>query len=367
MGIQGVAVAALCVLVFGILVPWSVRGRVLLADARMEDRTSQRMHLVAVGGTVRDSAMRRRSRCSRSSGRKAALVTRPADLTRASAADARHLAVARARLAARRSRRAAGRKRRTTLNVSLIVATVVVLTLGLVTALSAWWTVLPLIASSASLVASRRADLAASQRDRNDEAELDAMEERLTIAMERARQQREERDRQLAAVRQARVAAELRAQREEQRAIEAAEAAARAAEERELERAREEWGEYATVKEPALVGASVSGEQAAVREEAAQPQPVLTQPVTIDVGWTPTAVPAPVYTYKAKARRAVDPYRHDEEAEKGSVPMRPTTLSEAKAPLGSAARELIDHREQRPPADTIDLARVLEDRRARGA
>ena len=148
----------MAVLCLGVLVPTLAQGRGVLADSRMEDRHSSRLRIVTTGGSAHFSVLERRGWCAAGGGssshprRKAVLVTRRTDLRTASAADARALAVARAHLAARRSRRAAGRRRRNVLNLTLIAVTVVVWALGLTTAMSAWWALLPLAVTAGSIV-----------------------------------------------------------------------------------------------------------------------------------------------------------------------------------------------------------------------
>lgn len=359
MGIQGVVVAGIVCLLFGVFLPRLVKGRSPLADSAAEHLSSMRTRVVAVGGAAA-ADVRRHGRCAgratRSSRRKAMLVSRPGDLRQVSAADARSLAVARARIAARRSRRAAGRRRRNVLNLALIALTVVVLAVGLATAMSAWWALVPAALATTSLVASRRADAAATARDRQDVAELDAAEQRLELAVARAEKQQAERRRQAAQIREARTFAALAGRGST--AVDApAEAIAVPAVAPAEETAPEETAELTETAAPAV--------RAAYRERSGSS--------TVDAAsWTPAAVPAPVYTMKAPARRAVAaPYDDvaDAEANARRVPKRPTAPAVASAPLGSTAREHLAERErpQEPPADMIDLAAVLERRRAKGA
>ena len=381
MELQGWVVAAMAVLCLGVLVPTLAQGRGVLADSRMEDRHSSRLRLVTTGGSAHFSVLERRGWCAAGGGssshprRKAVLVTRRTDLRTASAADARALAVARAHLAARRSRRAAGRRRRNVLNLTLIAVTVVVWALGLTTAMSAWWALLPLAVTAGSIVMSRRADLAAAGRDRNDRAELDALEERLRIDTRRS-----------APRPQPARPAELTGGA---KVIEAATAVSTVPSTvAVLDEA--DTGEVAQAAEPGAVlverdGAEVrlgdaDPEGAETAEQQSGPsgshavgsRPALT---TVDATtqdarprWTPAPVPAPVYSLKATAApRTVEPYVAPEAPAAGS-PLRPTEPAKVTAPLGSPVREQLDREKEKQSVPApIDLDSVMARRRAAGA
>ena len=381
MELQGWVVAAMAVLCLGVLVPTLAQGRGVLADSRMEDRHSSRLRIVTTGGSAHFSVLERRGWCAAGGGssshprRKAVLVTRRTDLRTASAADARALAVARAHLAARRSRRAAGRRRRNVLNLTLIAVTVVVWALGLTTAMSAWWALLPLAVTAGSIVMSRRADLAAAGRDRNDRAELDALEERLRIDTRRS-----------APRPQSARPAELTGGA---KVIEAATAVSTVPSTvAVLDEA--DAGEVAQAAEPGAVlverdGAEVrlgdaDPEGAETAEQQSGPsgshavgsRPALT---TVDATtqdatprWTPAPVPAPVYSLKATAApRTVEPYVAPEAPAAGS-PLRPTEPAKVTAPLGSPVREQLDREKEKQSVPApIDLDSVMARRRAAGA
>ena len=381
MELQGWVVAAMAVLCLGVLVPTLAQGRGVLADSRMEDRHSSRLRIVTTGGSAHFSVLERRGWCAAGGGssshprRKAVLVTRRTDLRTASAADARALAVARAHLAARRSRRAAGRRRRNVLNLTLIAVTVVVWALGLTTAMSAWWALLPLAVTAGSIVMSRRADLAAAGRDRNDRAELDALEERLRIDTRRS-----------APRPQPARPAELTGGA---KVIEAATAVSTVPSTvAVLDEA--DAGEVAQAAEPGAVlverdGAEVrlgdaDPEGAETAEQQSGPsgshavgsRPALT---TVDATtqdatprWTPAPVPAPVYSLKATAApRTVEPYVAPEAPAAGS-PLRPPEPAKDTAPLGSPVREQLDREKEKQSVPApIDLDSVMARRRAAGA
>ena len=381
MELQGWVVAAMAVLCLGVLVPTLAQGRGVLADSRMEDRHSSRLRIVTTGGSAHFSVLERRGWCAAGGGssshprRKAVLVTRRTDLRTASAADARALAVARAHLAARRSRRAAGRRRRNVLNLTLIAVTVVVWALGLTTAMSAWWALLPLAVTAGSIVMSRRADLAAAGRDRNDRAELDALEERLRIDTRRS-----------APRPQPARPAELTGGA---KVIEAATAVSTVPSTVAV-LDETDAGEVAQAAEPGAVlverdGAEVrlgdaDPEGAETAEQQSGPsgshavgsRPALT---TVDATtqdatprWTPAPVPAPVYSLKATAApRTVEPYVAPEASAAGS-PLRPTEPVKVTAPLGSPVREQLDREKEKQSVPApIDLDSVMARRRAAGA
>ena len=367
--------AALAALCLGVLVPILAQGRGVLADSRMEDRHSSRLRVVTMGGAAHYRVMERRGWCAAGGGpsthtrRKAALVTRRTDLRSASAADARALAVARARMAARRSRRAAGRRRRNVLNLTLLVVTVTIWVLGLTTAMSAWWALLPLAATAGSIVMSRRSDVAAAGRDRQERAELDAMEERLQIEQRRA-----------AALPQPARRAALPRSAGEIAAVAAVAAGPATITVLDEVGSGDEVAEAAEVSQAAEPGAVlVERDEDAVRvdvEGGAVEGGADDAPVTVTVAadqddaprWTPAPVPAPMYSLKAVAApRTVEPYVAPEAPVAGS-PLRPTEPAKATAPLGSPVREQLDREKEKQSVPApIDLDSVMARRRAAGA
>lgn len=297
-------VVGITLVVFAYLVPTLVNNRQRLADARVDDRFSGSLHVVATAGDpgqmARPAEQTPRSEPrwylhrtvdrtpgDRTEGR---AVNQPSALTDAAARGTREFAAARASHAADISRRAAAARRRLSITLVLLLAAVSGWTLvgfGLV-----GWAVatMPSVLLAGVLVAGRRAAVANGRRDARARVELTRLEEQARRAAVRRRTTGPSGERHAAAT-----------------AVPAASQPAAASSSEAGKAPQPASTEVVLRSQPVLDhgrlfhGSAGSQESEGPGADSAQAN----APETDDAGqtWTPSTVPAPAYRMKPTAPR----------------------------------------------------------------